>query len=125
MPNVYETNAYRRRATQLLAPEEQQAIRLLVMTNAWSGSPSGVDPSLFRMPWREYEIWYTFFEDRAGAKGRRITLVALLPKGVPVAPTAEEKTLVRSLMARLRSAGLAMGIKEFAEWLLEILKDGF
>lgn len=49
--------------------EGQQAIRLLVMINARSGSPSGVDPSLFRMPWREYEIWYTFFEDRPGAKG--------------------------------------------------------
>lgn len=123
MPNVYETDAYRRRAEAELAPEERQAIRLLIMTEAWAGKPSGIDPALFRMPWRDFEIWYTFFETSGGADGRKITLVALLPKGAALGETAEERSLIRSLMAKLRRAGLAMGIKELAEWLWEILSN--
>lgn len=123
MPNVYETDAYRRRAVAELSSEERQAIRLLVMTKAWAGKPSGVDPSLFRMPWREYEIWYSFFETTGQEDGRKITLVALLPSGVALGETAEERSLIQSLMAKLRRAGLAMGLKEMAEWLWEILSN--
>ncbi len=115
MAEVYETDVYRSQAERALTEEERVAVRLLIVADPWAGRPSGIDPALFRMKWRNHDVWYTFSE-----AADKITLITLTEHGEAVAGTSEEISAIKALVDRLRSAGLAIGLKELVEFLLRL-----
>jgi hypothetical protein len=112
---VYETDVYRGQAERALTEEERVAIRLLVVADPWAGRPSGIDPALFRMKWRNHDVWYTFSRE-----ADKVTLITLTAHGEAVANSSEDVSAIKALVDRLRKAGMAIGMKELVEFLLRL-----
>lgn len=115
MAEVFETDVYRTQSAAALSEEERVAVRLLIVADPWAGRPSGIDPALFRMKWRDFDVWYTFSQSTD-----KVTLITLTVHGEAVAGTHEEISAIKALVNRLRSAGLAIGLKELVEFLLRL-----
>lgn len=115
MAEVYETDVYRGQAERALTEEERVALRLLIVADPWAGRPSGIDPALFRMKWRNHDVWYTFSQD-----ADKVTLVTLTAHGEAVAGSREDVSAIKALVDRLRNAGMAIGMKELVEFLLRL-----